>query len=55
MNSVLRGAGCSVVCREVRSRKGGSGSDERVIAQRRLDDGTVELLYSRFVTTMENQ
>ena len=45
--------GYAVHCRELRSRKGGDGTDERIVAQRELSDGAVELLYARFVTSVE--
>ena len=42
--------GAKVCCVEVSSRKGVKGNEARVVRQRILEDGTVELNYSIFKT-----
>ncbi|MEL7607942.1 MAG: hypothetical protein AAGU74_00370 [Bacillota bacterium] len=47
---MLRASGYEVCCLEVKSRKGVAGNEARVIRQRPLSDGRIELAYSVFKT-----
>ena len=47
---LLREAGYTVKRVETRSRKGVNGNEARVVRQRSLDSGEIELVYSVFKT-----
>lgn len=49
-SAALRAQGFEVVCLEVKSRKGVVGNETRVIRQRPLKDGRIELACSVFKT-----
>lgn len=47
---VLEGEGFIVYMKEVRSKKGVNGDSCRVIRQKQLDDGTIELCFSHILS-----
>ena len=51
--SLLTGEGCRLSLLQTASKTGPVGDEDRVIRQRVLEDGTVELVYARFRTHIE--